>query len=180
MSGVRTLRFYCDESGQTGTNWLDDAQPIVVHGGWLFPEGSEQLVAEGVSDIRQRYHLNAPELKWGQFGRNGRLTAFRELFALCLSNGALPILMVMDKRYAIAAKIIETYFDPLYNPHFSAGFTGDFETKKRLAESVHLSPNLVSRFGPLLRRGERPTAEEVTMFAGDLGVLPKEVVGSVC
>lgn len=169
MKGVQALRFYCDESGQTGANWLDPTQPVVVHGGWLFPRGSEVLVSDGVNAIRRRYRLNGEELKWSQFTRSGRADAFQQIFELCLSHGLLPMFIVMDKRYATAAKIVETFFDPAYNPSFSLGFTGDFETKKQIAEIVLRSTHLVSRFGPMLRAGERPSVDEIEAFASDLG-----------
>ena len=77
--------------------------------------------------------------------------------------------MVMDKRYAMSAKIVETFFDPLYNEHFPIGFTGDFESKRGLAEAVHRAPGLVTTFAPLLRSGYRPTASEVTALAREVG-----------
>ena len=164
----QALKFYCDESGNTGTNWLDFDQPILVHGGWLLPLGSEATIAESVSEFRRGYRLTAPELKWSQLERPSRDGAFRELFEVCLSCGALPFFMVMDKQYAVAAKVVETFFDPLYNRHLLMGFTGDFETKKRLAEAVRLAPNLVRDFGPWLRSGSAPTGEQVRSFADDL------------
>lgn len=164
----QALRFYCDESGNTGTHWLDEDQPVLVHGGWLFPEGSEALVIEGVADIRRSHHLNAPELKWGQFTRAGRDRTFRAIVEVCLKNGVLPMFMVMDKRYAVAAKVVETFFDPMYNHHLPMEFTGDFDTKKGIAEAVLLAPILVSTFGPWLRSGDPPTVDEVRVFANEL------------
>jgi len=169
MTAKKPLRFYCDESGQTGTNWLDPDQPVVVHGGWLFPEGTERSISEGVADIRRRYRLNGNELKWAQFTRPGRTGAFKEIFELCLAHGLLPMFMVMDKRFATAAKVVETFFDPAYNPFFDPGFTGDFDTKKQIAEIILRSPSLVSRFAPLLRAGERPSVQVISGFATELG-----------
>ena len=163
---ARTVpRLYVDESGHTGAHWLDPAQPTFVHGGWLFTPEAELSVTEGVDEIRRRHRLKAPELKWTQFARRGRLPVFREIFELCYQQGVLPFFVVMDKRYITAAKIVETFFDPAYNHHFPIGFTGDFETKKRLAEAVLLSSDLLVEFAPLLRTGDRPSAESVKAIA---------------
>jgi len=168
MTRSRPLRFYCDESGNTGTHWLDPEQPILVHGGWLFPEGAEVAVAEGMAGIRRRHRLQAPELKWAQFARSGREHAFRDVVELCLKHGVMPMFMVMDKQYATAAKVVETFFDPAYNHHLPMAFTGDFETKKGIAEAVRLSPDLVATFGPWLRERGAPPADEVRAFADRL------------
>lgn len=168
MNAARPLRFYCDESGNTGTHWLDAAQPVLVHGGWLFPDDTEAAVAAGVQAIRQKHRIQAPELKWAQFASSGRARAFREIVELCLKNGVLPMFMVMDKRYAVAAKIVETFFDPQYNLHLPMEFSGDFETKKGIAEAVFLSADLVDAFGPWLRSGGTPQPSDVTELARSL------------
>lgn len=165
MGSTRALRFYCDESGTTGTHWLDSSQPTLVHGGWLFTEDAEREVLTGLDGIRRRHRLNAPELKWTQFARPGRAGAFREVVELCLSNGVIPMFMVMDKKYAIAAKVVETFFDPLYNHHLPTGFTGDFESKKGLTEATMLAPALSAIFAPWLRSGARPAPSGVRALA---------------
>ena len=58
--------------------------------------------------IRQRYRLNAPELKWQQLARRANGSAvFRAIFEVMLANAAIPFFHVMDKDYILAAKAVE-------------------------------------------------------------------------
>ena len=45
-------------------------------------------------------------------GQRAVLVLFRELGAL----GCLPQFVLAEKRYCVAAKIVETFLDPYYNP----------------------------------------------------------------
>ena len=45
------------------------------------------------------------------------------------ARGCVPMYLVAEKRYCVAAKIVETFLDPEFNNAFSMGFTSDFVTK---------------------------------------------------
>ena len=55
------ISLYLDESGNTGTNFLDDAQPIYALAGWVVPEelreAAQRVIVESCSSIA------TPELK---------------------------------------------------------------------------------------------------------------------
>ena len=42
----------------------------------------------------------------------------------------------MDKDFITCAKVVETFFDPEYNAHYPAAFSGARDIKKDLAEAV--------------------------------------------
>ena len=126
--------FYCDESGNTGVHWGDPDQPVFVHGGWMIPTSHQDALLTELTLIRQRYRLNAPELKWQQLARRANGSAvFRAIFEVMLANAAIPFFHVMDKDYILAAKAVETFFDPAYNHFLPMGFTLAYDIKKDLA-----------------------------------------------
>lgn len=59
---------------------------------------------------------------------------------------AIPVFGVADKRYMIAAKIIETFFDREYNPNVNGYLTFKSDLKKALADSVSSNQYVLQRF----------------------------------
>lgn len=118
----------------------------------------DALLAE-LPGIRERHRLGAPELKWQQLARRGNGSAiFRAIFQTMIDHAALPFFFVMDKDYLIAAKAVETFFDPAYNHLFPMEFASAFDVKKDLAEAFMLAPELLAEFADMLRAGAEPAA----------------------
>ncbi|WP_099204957.1 DUF3800 domain-containing protein [Scatolibacter rhodanostii] len=150
--------FYCDESGSTGTNWLDAAQPFFVYGGWLIPDESRDAVLSGLADIFAKYP--GKEIKSKRFFRMGKADEyFKRLFDLMLNTPAFPVFTVTDKAYIVAPKIIDTYFDPAYNPCLSNQFSWDTGLKKQLAEVIKTN-RVISDFAVIIHSGT-PSLDEM-------------------
>ncbi|MDR7187021.1 hypothetical protein J2X85_004082 [Microbacterium trichothecenolyticum] len=159
--------FYCDESGNTGTDWMNPDQRVFVHGGWVVQHRGMPAITNGVNQIRRRHRLQAAELKWTQLSKRSESAAiFREIFVLMKQNGGLPVFQVVDKEYMTAAKVVETFFDPAYNRTFVHPLT-DFETKKRLVERIVGAPLLVD-FADTFLRGRRADHRDVRRVANEL------------
>lgn len=159
-------RFYCDESGNTGPHWADRDQPMFVHGGWLVPNRGADGVLKGIAELRRNHRLNASELKWSQLARRTDPGAiFRDFCKTMNRRGCLPFFWVMDKDFITCAKVVETFFDPEYNAHYPAAFSGARDIKKDLAEAVGHSADVRDRFAALMRTGDRPAAEDVRDLA---------------
>lgn len=158
--------FYCDESGYTGANWADADQPLFVHGGWLIVNGARAGILDEVVTLRKRFSLAGEELKWTKVARRKDYSAiYRSFFETMLKHGALPFFFVMDKDYLLAAKTVETYFDPAYNHHFAPGFTGAFKEKKELAEALLNAKEVLAEFASMHGHGEVPPRERVEALA---------------
>lgn len=158
--------FYCDESGNTGVHWGDPNQPVFVHGGWMIPTSHQDALLAELPLIRQRHRLNAPELKWQQLARRTHGSAvFRDIFQVMLANASVPFFHVMDKDYILAAKAVETFFDPAYNHFLPMGFTSAYDIKKDLAEHLLPAPAALAEFADLLRAGVEPEAARIENLA---------------
>ncbi|MFC6150152.1 MULTISPECIES: DUF3800 domain-containing protein [Mumia] len=158
--------FYCDESGYTGANWADADQPVFVHGGWLVVNSARGGILDEMLALRERFGLIGGELKWAKVARRRNSSAiYRNLFELMLKHGALPFFFVMDKDFLLAAKTVETFFDPAYNRHLDPGFTGAYEEKKQLAEELLPAKEILAEFATMHREGVVPPRERVGALA---------------
>jgi hypothetical protein len=128
---------YCDESGNSGANYLDQSQPFYVLAGWAVPLNSLVDASVFVEKTRQRYFRQRKELKAGAFLRTeqGKKRAVEFIRGMGAS-GCFPLTVVAEKRYCVAAKIVETFLDPAFNKILRAGFTWDTRTKKELANTL--------------------------------------------
>ena len=145
------FNLYFDESGNTGANYLDDKQRYFVYGGWLISEEKESIIEQKILEL---FKLSkARELK----SVNGiKQYKLNELFKMMYDNGAIPIFGVADKRYMIAAKIVETFFDHMYNPNVNGYLTFKSDLKKALADSIFDNKELLNEFALLIKNGTIP------------------------
>ena len=166
---VKSAKFFCDESGNTGPNWGDPCQRMFTHGGWLVLDSHADIVVDGFAKLREDHRIHAKDLKWRSLARKpDPAQVFRDFFRFAFENGALPFFVVADKQYLTAAKVVETFFDPVYNHHFPTSFTGDFETKKKLAETIPDASAILDLFAEQLKSGTAPAPEVIQRLACDL------------
>lgn len=145
--------FFIDESGNTGTDWLNADQPFFIYGGWLVPnENIENLnrYLTGFIDKEQCGELKSNKI----LKRNNGLKIFEEIFNSLLNEfSALPIFSIVDKEFMVAAKIVETFFDYDYNPNVNEYLTHPVELKKALANCILTSKGILVKFSELIKKG---------------------------
>ena len=161
---------YCDESGNSGPNYLDEAQPFYVLAGWVVPTDAitdvaihlEKLRASHVqSNYTPKSPLDAGEVKSSSLlkSRQGQRKLVR-LFQTLGQLGCIPMYLIAEKRFCIAAKIVETFLDPAYNNAFAMGFTGESVTKIQIANDLYecLPESTIRQFAEIYRN---PTTESL-------------------
>ena len=143
---------YLDEAGFTGNNLLDPSQPMFVYAGVAM---TEDQAAALHSEVTTRFRLRGKELKGGNLVRRKK---GREAVSWLLEQSAEhSLLVVSDKRCALAGRFFEYIYEPLLAGqsgmlygiefhqfvamvlycHFAAGdadargLLGDFETLMR-------------------------------------------------
>lgn len=143
------LELYFDESGNTGTNYLDGRQPYFIYGGWLIENKKSKEICDRIKKIF--CYSKAKELK----AKNKlNYDKIKDLFDMMIFDfGALPVFGIADKKYMVAAKIIETFFDHVYNPNVNGYLTLKTELKKALADNVFSNENLLIEFSRMIRDG---------------------------
>ena len=144
--------FFCDETGNTGPQFYAPDQPLYVEAGWLVHNGRCEDLARAFAETEARHGFN-PKTKGTRLKdhRRGRECVV-EALAL-VAQSATPFLYVVEKRYFICAKAVETYFDPNYNPAVDAIETFDPNIRKLRADLLYRAPEtLVSAFAEAFRR----------------------------
>lgn len=129
---------YCDESGNSGPNYIDAAQPYYVLGGWVVPDARVVDVAVAIEEFRSQHFPQRDELKAAAVLRNDS-SKMRcvELFRTLGRMHCVPMFLVAEKRYCVAGKIIETFIDPAYNDVVENPFITDVTTKQELANTLY-------------------------------------------
>lgn len=127
---------YLDEVGNSGPNYLDFEQPFYIVGGWIIPNSKikkDAIISEIASDLRVEGELKGTKLT----GNKRNQAKFHEMFNSMVSMGCRPTMVLAEKKYCIAAKVIETFLDPAYNNRVNNRYTYDNILKKNLAEKVY-------------------------------------------
>ncbi len=107
---------YCDESGNTGDNLWDSTQPFFVQAGWIIWPHLEARARSVIDQAKDSLPQGAQELHATRLlrSRKGRAIISGVLSDL-LEVPCLPIFAIVEKRFMVAAKVVETFLDPYYN-----------------------------------------------------------------
>lgn len=110
----KKIKFYCDESGNTGVNYIDKENPFFVLGGWLdinnkmddcdFLDNLKKL-------LESKNEFKAKRLNKSVKGRRKMI----EIINFLQENNLYPVLAIVDKRFATAARINSVLLDHEYN-----------------------------------------------------------------
>lgn len=160
---------YCDESGNDGPNYLNKDSPFYVLAGWVVPDDSIVEASVAVEHIRQiDFQKGTTELKYRLFERNDRKR--KKLVQLIERFGKLrltPVYLLAEKRYCVAAKIVETFLDPWYNNLAKSGITWNIDVKQEIANTLyeHLPDSTLERFARAYRA---PTQKDLVQSLADV------------
>ncbi len=165
------MLFFCDESGQTGSNYLDKTQPFYVLGGWLVPDDVDMDKLEKCIYISSTEEIKASKLCKTQQGRKRIL----ELLNICMENNFIPIKCIVEKKFAIAARIVDELMDPMYNSLVPERITYDeLEMKKYdLARIFYTLPDeLLQKFANAYSNSD---INEITLFIQECSLYLEKV-----
>lgn len=148
-----THSLFCDETGSTGSRFLDSAQPIYAEGGWFVAHSNLGAVANAVIAAEQTLGTCATERKGAELVKKPRGQGFlRRVCEAAGKAGAIPFIIVVEKRYAVCTKIVETFLDPDYNPHIAVSETWDPGKRQADAEMFYArDDSLVQEFAEAYR-----------------------------
>ncbi|MCK4626402.1 MAG: DUF3800 domain-containing protein [Phycisphaerae bacterium] len=145
---------YCDESGNTGPNYLDSQQPFYVLAGWSIPCEKLPDVAAVVEKTRQA-HCPSEELKSTTLLRRpDGVKAAMEMLRQLGRLHCVPIYVAAEKRFCVAGKIVETFMDPMFNDRVENPFIPDVITKQQIANLLYdyLPTDIFDGFANAYRR----------------------------
>lgn len=137
-----THTLFCDETGNSGSRFNDPDQPLYAEGGWLVPHAACARLAGEFAEIETRFgytpKTKGTRIKDSATGRSCIAAALE-----MLARDATPFFYVVEKRYFICAKAVETYFDPKYNPSIDPVETFDPRLRTLRADLLYGAPDAV-------------------------------------
>lgn len=113
------FNLYIDESGNTGANMIDIAQPYFTYGSWLIQDRIENELRDYIkNEIIPEYKKefsNENELKSTVYFNNAsNMNPYREyydLFCKILGYKAYPFVLLLEKKFITTSYIVETFFN---------------------------------------------------------------------
>lgn len=115
----------------------------------------------GEGHLERRYRYHGRECKGRQLIRSKRGVKFISDLLDVLAGIAFPFKVIAEKRYLIAAHIVETYFDPFYNAKIAEGETGDPDARKDRASFFYRATDTVLfAFEDAFRSGDSARLDE--------------------
>jgi hypothetical protein len=144
---------FCDESGNTGTNFLDEKQPYFTLAGWLIKEENIINSNNYIDNLAIKNQIK--ELKSSNLMKNMKgISIIQDVcFELAFAYSAIPYFVCMDKKFMVASKVVETFFDPEYNPYTNYLMTTPVEVKKALATCICEDNIIVRKFAKIIFDG---------------------------
>ena len=156
---------YLDEAGNTGLNFLDPDQPTYVLAGWIVPANRVDTARSAVTKISLEsgsVDLKGSRMMRTPTGREKLERLVKELREL----GCCPAYFLCEKRYAVAAKLVDTFLDSEFNDHLTGSFEADVLSKQYLAQQLYNLPD-----GSLTTAWEAIRAADATQLQCSLNEL---------
>ncbi|MEK3738787.1 DUF3800 domain-containing protein [Paenibacillus sp. FSL R5-0636] len=139
---------YCDESGNSGGNYLDPQQPFYVLAGWLIQKDQRFKVDGIVRRYLKEYYPEKTELKGAEIlkSNQGQKIA-NQLFHEVGKLGCVPLYIIAEKKYCISGKIVEAFLDSEHNDIVLPVFSWMNGVKKSIAEIIYNDcPQSIAKF----------------------------------
>lgn len=151
---------YCDESGNSGPNYIDLPQPFYVLAGWLVPDDRVVDVNIAIDDFRKTHFRQRDELKASAVLRNDATKRkCADLFRALGQLHCVPMYLIAEKQFCVAGKIVETFLDPAYNTIVKNPFTYDVSSKQEIANTLYdrLPDEVIRQFAEAYRAPDAVT-----------------------
>jgi NAD(P)-dependent dehydrogenase (short-subunit alcohol dehydrogenase family) len=131
-----THTLFCDETGNSGSNYYYPDQPIYAEGGWLVAHGQTEKLENAVLEI-ERSHRFTPKTKGTKLKDSTRGQEYLD----AVSRKATPFFYLVEKKYWICARAVGTFFDPNYNLTVAPIETFDPRINKVRADLLYAVPD---------------------------------------
>ena len=160
---------YCDESGNTGTNHLDDDQPYYVLAGWIIAEEDLTAARDTARAALRPSQANQRELKGTDLMKTvsgrARVAALAEGLG---AVGALPYFHANYKRFSLAGRFVDYFLDPHDNPNVWPEWFGSRDIRRGFADGIAALPlNVLQAIQEALRGATVEDAEKCVVAVRD-------------
>lgn len=136
---LKRLHFFCDESGNTGGDYLNPEQPYFVTAGFAVGTEHIQSCRRFVSSVRAA--RGVAELKGSALVSSATGRAFAvDLITGLYQRGAAAVYVITEKRYALGAWFVNLFLDLDADGSVSLKYNQDQASMTAAAEAISALP----------------------------------------
>ena len=149
---------YIDESGNTGANFSDIAQTILVLIAVGIPHDSMSNILLRLDEIKSEFGYSVDhEIHAKNIANRNRERLCQAVLNLLIEHDFSLFVSVSEKKYVLATIIYDNFFDPVYNDHCDATWTHPSPVKPLRADFIYncLSDDAWQACGRAFRNGDQ-------------------------
>lgn len=129
---------YCDESGNSGGNYLDPQQPFYILAGWFVERNLKYRAENRISLFKKEHFPDKEELKGAEILKSNRGQILGNKLISDLGQAhCIPFFVIAEKRYCLSAKMVEAFLDSEHNEKVSPAFSWMNGIKKDIAQVIY-------------------------------------------
>lgn len=169
------IYYFFDESGNSGSRFWDSQQPTYVEAGWAFERSLVRDAMDAFRRVEDSYPVKSKKVKGKDLIKHPRgqefiLKAIHEIG----QNGGIPTVHIVEKKYWVCGKVVETFMDPMHNSKISFSEMWDLEKRQSIAQIIYdMNSPLLGSFAEAYRtrdpKGICANALEWVLFLRDRG-----------
>lgn len=139
---------YCDESGNSGGNYLDPQQPFYILAGWFVERNLKYRAENRILSFKKDYFPDKQELKGAEILKsNAGQTLGNKLLSELGDAHCIPFFVIAEKRYCLSALMVEKFLDPAHNEKVSSSFSWMNSIKQDIAQVIYnISDHSLEKF----------------------------------
>lgn len=129
-------RTYIDESGNTGDNLLDPNQKLFVLAAVSVPNDKEDTIVQKIqTEFDQVKEIGETEIKAARWVKATKKNKkLKDIIGFMIDNGCSLSAIILEKRYMVAALIVDNFLDGAYNENEDYTWCNDKQEKKAAAQ----------------------------------------------
>ena len=149
--------FFIDEAGHTGEDLIKSDQLFFTMGAVGIPVKDLSSVESTIKELMAKHRIDF-ELKGKKLIGTKFEPIIPDIFNELFSIDFLPVFTVLEKRFMIAGKIVENFFDPAYNINTDNSWTFPIPKKVLVANYFYdvLSQNTIEVLATAMVKGKLP------------------------
>ena len=108
--------YFFDESGNSGSRFWDSQQPTYVVAGWAVRDNLVSAATKAMEKVADSYPVKSKKVKGSNLVKHAQ---GQEFISKAISEigqaGGIPTVHIVEKKYWVCGKVVETFLAPAYN-----------------------------------------------------------------
>jgi hypothetical protein len=135
---MKHICYFFDESGNSGSRFWDAQQPTYVEAGWALERSRINAASSAFRRVEDSYPVKSKKVKGKDLLKH---TRGQEFIVRALQEigqcGGIPTAHIVEKKYWVCGKVVETFLDPAYNSKVPFSEIWDLEKRQAIAQVIY-------------------------------------------